>query len=834
MTAPPPQRSWGGKRIWHSDAKCHAPRPGVDLRCSGRGYVRSAGAGPQPELGPVAAGQSQPLRTRLPGRLSHLRARHDLSRGTLVVGGIGRAGDVSDRRDAALAIRQVQGERTRVAPDHLQLRRHPRSGDPALLDRRLSPLRDALFDAVDQGGAVLHSRARADPVSRGRRAGLGHLALAAQDLCRQGTARECGGFRHRRGLRRRLQEARLPAVGHVRGLCWRGRHLHRLDRHLGAGRIVLRADRHPAVGSGVAMTTAQGLPKLVAALAIVAFALLPTAGLPAFYDSFFYLVFFWVSLSTSWALLSGFAGYFSLGHAAFFGVGMYTTATLTTKFGVPFLLTIPAAAAIPALLGVGIGAVVFRLRRLRGELFALLTLAVTFVIGTIILNTPIDGGGGVFMSAVPLPHLMSTPTGTIYILGFALCVLTLAIAWWVAHSRLGMGLFAIYDDEDVAEAKGVPTFRYKLLAIALSAGIAGAVGGIHAMYVGFLTVAGTFELTVPLYVVLMSVLGGSRHWLGPAVGATAITTLLYAFISGGEAMVGRAIVGLILILAILWLPDGVIPAIQHRLKRRRTAPVRILAEVVPVVPATIQPIGERHILEVRGVVKRFGGLEALAGVDLDVREGEIFGLVGPNGSGKTTLINVISGHYPLSSGTIAVDGVAIGSLAAHEIARRGVARTYQIPRPFVNMSVLDNVALAATFGGPVRTQAEIRDEAMHWIGFTGLGGKEQALPAELNLHERKFLELARALAARPKLLLLDEVLSGLNPSEIDNAIRLVRAIRAQRATIVFVEHLMRAVVELSDRIAVLNEGKLFALGAPREVMRDPRVVSIYLGKAYAA
>ncbi|MEA2805059.1 MAG: branched-chain amino acid transport system ATP-binding protein livM [Rhodospirillaceae bacterium] len=582
------------------------------------------------------------------------------------------------------------------------------------------------------------------------------------------------------------------------------------------------------------MTAAQGLPKLVAALAIVAFALLPTAGLPAFYDSFLYLVFFWVSLSTSWALLSGFAGYFSLGHAAFFGVGMYTTASLTTKFGVPFLLTIPAAAALAALLGVGIGAVVFRLRRLRGELFALLTLAVTFVIGTIILNTPIDGGGGVFMSAVPLPHLMSTPTGTIYILGFAMCVLTLATAWWTAHSRLGMGLFGIHDDEDVAEAKGVPTFRYKLLAFALSASIAGAVGGIHAMYVGFLTVAGTFELTVPLYVVLMSVLGGSRHWLGPAVGATAITTLLYAFMSGGEAMVGRAIVGLILILAILWLPDGVIPAIQHWLKRRRAVPVKIIAEVVPVVPATAQPIGERHILEVRGVIKRFGGLEALGGVDLDMREGEIFGLVGPNGSGKTTLINVIAGHYPLTSGTIAVDGVAIGSLAAHEIVRRGVARTYQIPRPFVNMSVLDNVALAATFGGPVRAQAEIRDEAMHWIGFTGLGGKEEALPAELNLHERKFLELARALAARPKLLLLDEVLSGLNPSEIDNAIRLVLAIRAQGATIVFVEHLMRAVVELSDRIAVLNEGKLFALGAPREVMRDPRVVSIYLGKAYAA
>ena len=419
-------------------------------------------------------------------------------------------------------------------------------------------------------------------------------------------------------------------------------------------------------------------------------------------------------------------------------------------------------------------------------------------------------------------------------LGFVLCVATLAIAWWVAHSRLGMGLFAIHDDEDVAEAKGVPTLRYKLIAFALSAGIAGAVGGVHAMYVGFITVSGTFELTVPLYVVLMSVLGGARSWFGPAIGATVITALLYAFISGGEAMIGRAIVGVILISAILWLPDGAVPAAQKWLARRRSAPARPRsAEVAPVVPAA-KPVADTVLLRARAVTKRFGGLQALGGVDLDVREGEILGLVGPNGSGKTTLINVISGFYPLTSGSVTVAGVEVGNLPAHEIAMRGVARTYQIPRPFVNMTVLENVVLAATFGSPSRPAAETRDEALHWIGFTGLSGKEDVLPAGLNLHERKFLELARALAAKPKLLLLDEVLSGLNPAEVDNAIRLVRAIRAQGATIVFVEHLMRAVVELSDRVAVLNEGKLFALGAPREVMRDPRVVSIYLGKAYAA
>jgi branched-chain amino acid transport system permease protein len=194
------------------------------------------------------------------------------------------------------------------------------------------------------------------------------------------------------------------------------------------------------------MTTQNAVPKIAAVAAVAVLAYLPGAGMPAFYDSFLYLLFFWISLSTSWALLSGFAGYFSLGHAAFFGVGMYTTGTLAAKFGVPFLATIPAAALLSALLGMGIGAVVFRLKRLRGDLFALFTLAVTFVIATIILNTDIDGGSGVFMSAVPMPQIFGSPSATLYVLGLGMCLLTLAIAWKVAHSRFGMGLFAIHDD----------------------------------------------------------------------------------------------------------------------------------------------------------------------------------------------------------------------------------------------------------------------------------------------------------------------------------------------------------------------------------------------------
>ena len=564
----------------------------------------------------------------------------------------------------------------------------------------------------------------------------------------------------------------------------------------------------------------------------------PWLDLPAFYESFLYLICSWMVLALSWNILSGYSGYFSFGHGAFFGIGMYATANLSVKLHWPFLWTLPAAAALAALLGLGLGAVVFRVKAVRGELFALLTLAVTFVVGTVVLNTPIDGGPGIFLNAVKIPALGPTPSASMYLMALAAAVLTLLIAHQIYVSRLGLGLFAIHDDEDVAEVMGVPTYRYKLLAFSVSCALAGLAGGIHALFVSYVTAGETFTIVVPLTVVLMSVLGGTRHWAGPAVGAVFITGLLYFFTAGNNPVAGKAAVGVILVVVILFMPNGIMGYVLKRKHGKASDSTSAPAEGAEAgtgaeseLPVTgrSESASKLPLLEVRGLTKAFTGVVAVDALNLQVFSGEILGLLGPNGSGKSTFINVVSGHFPLTSGEIFLEGRALHGLPAHRIAQAGVARTYQIPRPFAHLTVLQNVALVAMFGGESLSHQQATKEAASWLAFTGLSDKAHALPDELNLHQRKFLELTRALAGRPRLVLLDEVLSGLTPGEINEAIALIRKIRARGATIVFVEHVMPAVMALADRVAVLNHGKLIAVGLPQEVMQNPEVVKAYLG-----
>jgi branched-chain amino acid transport system ATP-binding protein len=235
------------------------------------------------------------------------------------------------------------------------------------------------------------------------------------------------------------------------------------------------------------------------------------------------------------------------------------------------------------------------------------------------------------------------------------------------------------------------------------------------------------------------------------------------------------------------------------------------------------------ILEVRNVTKAFGGLIAVKDVSLTQYQGEILGLIGPNGAGKTTLFNVINGVYKPTSGEVIFDGQKINGLPPYEVVSRGLARTHQIVKPLNEMTVIENVTVGACFGSQKLPLDAARQVAEEVIEFIGLGDYGDVLAGKLNIALKKRLEVARALAAKPKLLLLDEVLAGLNPSEVTKMLDVIRAIRNQGISILMIEHIMQAIMSLSDRIVVLNFGQKLAEGTPDEVANNPQVIEAYLG-----
>jgi branched-chain amino acid transport system permease protein len=655
-------------------------------------------------------------------------------------------------------------------------------------------------------------------------------------------------------------------------------------------------------------------------------------GAPSFIVALGVTMLFWVAQSTSWNLLSGFSGYFSFGQAAYVGLGAYTVAVLYGRHQVNIYLALLAAAALSAVLATLVGAVAFRLRSLRGEIFALLTLAVPFILSAIAsVNSAIDGGQGTTIRVPRIPGWIDGFPQYLFLLNSVIAIGALAIARAVQHGRLGWGLTAIRDAEEVAEGAGVPTLRHKMLAIGLSGLIGGVAGGAYALQIGFVTVDGVFGLTIPLFVIVMSVLGGRSHWMGPVVGAALIVTLQDRLSASGFDRWSPIVLGAILAVLVVAAPDGlygrmrsrpwptlaallvpivagyyipygdlqswvlggmllaclvaVVPVARQRSRsatsatwagdaparetvrapqpgsatapdpatspgsatvpdpatspgsatvpgsataterETQAAPERPTATMTGAAPGTGDPL-----VECRGVARYYGGVHALEDVSLTIRAGELIGLIGPNGSGKTTLVNLLSGAARPSRGVITVEGRDTGRLAPHRVAHLGMARTYQIPRPFDSMTVRDNVAMAIMFGRRQISLANARRAAAAHLATVALEPYADARTASLTLHQRQLLEMARAIAAEPAVLLLDEALAGLNPAEIDNAVEVIRRIHASGVTIVIVEHLLRVLNQLATRLIVLDRGVLLADGEPQTVMNDPAVINAYLGR----
>ncbi|HEX7373185.1 MAG TPA: branched-chain amino acid ABC transporter ATP-binding protein/permease, partial [Thermodesulfobacteriota bacterium] len=431
-----------------------------------------------------------------------------------------------------------------------------------------------------------------------------------------------------------------------------------------------------------------------------------------------------------------------------------------------------------------------------------------------------------------------------YYIILAFTVAALGISYWIHRSRFGSNLVALREDEEAAESLGINVSRNKLWAMMISAFLAAAGGTFSAQYILFIDPDAEFSVGLSMMMAILPILGGIGTVWGPVIGATVLVPLqefLRAWLGSSLHGLHLFIYGGLLIIVVTFLPRGILDWIQAW--GRKALPFLF---PTPALEKPVQPrpghflawswlhqkgSSDGPILEVKDLGKNFGGLAAIRQVSFEVRKGDIVGLIGPNGAGKTTLFNVISGFYRPDGGAVLYHGEAISSIhSAYRICRRGMGRTFQLVKPFQNISVLENVMTGAFLQS--KTHAAAREDALEILELVGLCGGKSTLGKSLTIADRKRLELARALATRPDLLLLDEIMAGLNPKETDEAIQLIRKIRGHGITILMIEHVMQAVMQLSDRIVILHHGEKIGEGPPRQVAADEKVIKAYLGEEY--
>jgi branched-chain amino acid transport system permease protein len=560
------------------------------------------------------------------------------------------------------------------------------------------------------------------------------------------------------------------------------------------------------------------------------------------------LAFLLALMAVSWNIISGFAGYVSLGHSVFLGLGAYTGGLLAEHYQVNPLWFMPVGGLVAFVAATLVGLVVLRTR---GHAFVIITIALLLAMQVLVNNfsSLTNGSNGV---NVPLPFWSSDYQNMpFYYLFLALLAATIGFAAWVRRTKFGTGLLAIREDEDKAAAIGVNTTRYKVLAYAASAVPIGIAGVVYAYFLSFLNPIGAFSLLTSVTIVLSALLGGRGTLWGPVLGGFVVTIgTEVANVYGGGTDSRLLVLGLALVLVVLFLPRGVLPTVGARLARRRAARQKVeytdqagvAAARTPIVvtprsaPAAEQAAGSRRapLLEIRGAKKSFGGLRAVDGVDLTVEAGSITALIGPNGSGKTTLFNLVTGAMPLGSGEIWFDGTRIDQLPAWERAHLGLGRTFQITRLFKSMTVLENVVSplpTASWGLMAKdaVSGHEADRARELLDFVGLGRFGDQTAGALSYGQQKLVELAQVLMLEPKMILLDEPAGGINPTLINRMVEIIRDLNKQGIAFLVVEHNIPLVLDLCDPVAVLSRGQVIAQGPPSIVRADPAVLEAYLG-----
>jgi branched-chain amino acid transport system permease protein len=409
----------------------------------------------------------------------------------------------------------------------------------------------------------------------------------------------------------------------------------------------------------------------------------------------------------------------------------------------------------------------------------------------------------------------------------------------IERSRFGMSLLAIKQDEAAAEAAGINVLAWKLRAITLSAALAGMVGGLYAVILLVVTPDAVFGMLVSSQALILAMFGGVGTVWGPVIGAVVLVPLsefLHAKLGNFIPGIQGVVYGVAIVAVILLAPEGVFWKVRDLLGRRARAAAGAAAETVSGVPAAPRSDSAARgspgapVFEVRNVSKSFGGLNAVQDVSMQVMAGEIVGIIGPNGAGKTTFFNLLNGFIAPDAGEILLDGRSIVGWPPYRICRAGVGRTFQVVRAFRRMTVEENVVVGAYVHTASDEQA--RAAAAWALAQVGLTQDRHLLAGGLSNRQLRLLELARALAGTPKVLLLDETLAGLGAGETDELVGIVRRLAAQGITIIIIEHTMPAMVRLVDRFVVLDHGAVLAQGQPAEITRDSAVVDAYLGKRW--
>jgi len=564
----------------------------------------------------------------------------------------------------------------------------------------------------------------------------------------------------------------------------------------------------------------------------------------SYIEHILFMAFLYGMLSGSWNLSAGYSGEISLGHTIFFGIGAYTSSLLFINLGVSPWIGMIIGAILAVIFSLVFGGIL--LWRLESHFFTLATLALAEIFRLLIIYfqdftggaegipLPAKGGGYNFIFESKFPYVFIT---------LLLFIGVTIISYSIKSKKLGFYLTAIKADKKAAKSLGINPLKYKVIAYALSAFFVALGGTVFVQYTLFNAPEVTFSSLVSIKMALYSIIGGLGTVEGPLLGALALVPLdivLSNWLGGELAGIDIFLYGFILVIVVLYFPNGIVGEFKKRfsgknqkenMSQNGSAKVTSFNNQETKKHLLTHQISNSIIFSAKNLNKSFGGLQAVKDLSFDIKKGEILGIIGPNGAGKTTLFNIITNFLSPDSGQIIFKGEQITGKSPYEIClNHHVARTFQITKSFKDMTVLENVMVGVMCRHGETSIA--KEKAKEIVDFVGLTKYIDTLALNLPIALKRRVEIGRALATEPEMFLLDENMAGLTPEEINEAIELIKIISNQGINVVLIEHVMAAVMNLSDRILVLDHGEKIAEGTPEEIINNDKVIQVYMGKSF--